>query len=130
MLSSIAALYAKTGKPESYGFFVSALQSGYIQGFDKIGALNAFTFYLSKQEVPMQQQALDIYKQEFASGGMYVKMFAPQYVTYLKIHWEIASQNYKTKSRKQKHPETPMQQILPAANALKPKRCNWNTKSY
>lgn len=84
MLGSIAALYAKTGKPESYGFYVTALESGYIQGFDKIGALNAFTFYLSKQEVSMQQQALEIYKREFASGGMYVKMFAPQYITYLK----------------------------------------------
>jgi aminopeptidase N len=84
MLGSIAALYAKTGKPESYGFYVTALESGYIQGFDKIGTLNAFTFYLSKQEVSMQQQALEIYKREFASGGMYVKMFAPQYITYLK----------------------------------------------
>lgn len=103
MLSGISALYAKNGKAENYSFYENAFKSSYLQGFDRIGALNAFTFFLSNQDVSLQQKALPIFENDAVNGGMYAKMFIPQYIQYLKNSLNTKIESYKADEDKAKN---------------------------
>lgn len=83
LLAGIARLYGSNGKSEEYAFFEKVFKENRLQGFDAIGALNAFTVYLTKQDVATQRKAMAIYNYQADNGGMYMKMFMPQHMTYL-----------------------------------------------
>ncbi len=83
MISGIASLYAKNGTADQLSFFQTALNGTVLQGFDKIGVLNSFTFYLSKQDVSSHRKAFPIFEKAAVNGGIYSKLFIPQYMEYL-----------------------------------------------
>lgn len=83
MLAGVAQLYAERGGPEKYDFLVATLKGKTVQGFDKLGVLNSFTFYLTNQEPAVIDGAYDIYLDQAQSGGFYMKLFLPQNLRYL-----------------------------------------------
>jgi aminopeptidase N len=83
MLSGVAQLYASYGGPDKFDFIVSALEGNVVQGFDKLGLVNSFTFYLSKQEPELINRAYSIYEKQGETGGFYMKLFLPQNLRYL-----------------------------------------------
>ncbi len=83
MISGIAQLYSTTAGPEKYDFMKEAVAGNVVQGFDKLGAMNAFTIYVADQEPEIAEKALDVYKDVADHGGFYMKMFMPQNLTYL-----------------------------------------------
>jgi aminopeptidase N len=83
MLSGVAQLYASYGGPDKFDFIVNTLNGNVVQGFDKLGLVNSFTFYLSKQEPALIDKAYEVYKKQSETGGFYLKLFLPQNLRYL-----------------------------------------------
>jgi len=83
MLSGVARIYGASGGADQYAFFERILTSGELQGFDGLGALNSFTFYLSKQDEALMAKSMKIYEYQAENGGMYTEMFLPQHMDYL-----------------------------------------------
>jgi hypothetical protein len=65
---------------------MATLKGKTVQGFDKLGVLNSFTFYLTNQEPAVIDGAYDIYLDQAQSGGFYMKLFLPQNLRYLTNH--------------------------------------------
>ncbi len=84
MLSGIAQLYAGHGGAEKYDFFVNALNGNTLQGYDKLGVIGAYTGFVSRQDYDIFEKSYDVFKGLGESGGMYTKMFLPQFVGYIK----------------------------------------------
>ena len=81
MLFGILQLYAVHGSEEKVDFFVDALTGTTLQGWDRLGAINATTLYLAKPTMlPLQRKALPIYEGALETGGYYMQMFIPQNV--------------------------------------------------
>ena len=83
MVSGVAQLYANYGGADKFDFITGALEGNIVQGFDKLGLLNSFTVYISKQEPELLEKAKSIYKEQANSGGFYMKLFLPQNMRYL-----------------------------------------------
>lgn len=83
MLSGVAQLYAGHGGPEKMEFFEKTLNGNTVQGFDKLGLLSSFTYFISKREAPEMDKAHGIYDNLSETGGMYMQMFMPQNLNYI-----------------------------------------------
>ena len=83
MLGGIAQLYAGYAEAEKLDFFVSAFNGNIVQGFDRLGMLNSFTVYLTRQDPAVIDKAYDTYVKLNEEGGLYMQMFLPQNLKYL-----------------------------------------------
>jgi aminopeptidase N len=93
MQIGVSTVYAKYAGPEAIQYFEKLFKSNTLQGFDEISALSSLTYFASLQDNTVKEKALGIYKDRYASGGMYTKMFMPQYVDYIieKLQKDTAS---------------------------------------
>jgi aminopeptidase N len=87
MVAGVAGLYAEYAGAEKYDFIASSLQGTVVQGFDKLGLLNSFTFYLTNQNAELIEKALPIYEDQGANGGFYMSLFLPQNLQFLTKHF-------------------------------------------
>lgn len=83
MMFGISQIYAGFADSTKYSFFTSALEGNIVQGFDKLGLMSSFTYYLSRMEPEYAGNAVDIYADLAENGGFYMKMFVPQNLNYL-----------------------------------------------
>lgn len=83
MIGGIAQLYSAHGDASKFDFFEKSFNGTTVQGFDKLGLLNSMTVYLTRQEPATISRAVSIYSNLSEGGGMYMKMFLPQNITYL-----------------------------------------------
>ncbi|MDC3252706.1 M1 family metallopeptidase [Crocinitomicaceae bacterium] len=83
----ITQLYAVKGGPEKFDFIKSALNGKVVRGFDRLGVLNSLTIFLTRQDPQVAEKALDLYAKQSETGGMYMKMFLPQNLSYLNRHF-------------------------------------------
>lgn len=83
MKSTIAQIYAMNGTPENVAYFEKIISQGSLAGYDAIICLNAFTIYMSRQDLAIQRKALALYKKQYETGGLYTRMFMSQNVKYL-----------------------------------------------
>ena len=103
MLAGVAQLYAEYAGPEKYDFIETTLSGNIVQGFDKLGLLNSFTVYLTRQEPALIDQAYDVYVDQSENGGFYMSLFLPQNLTYLNNHF--ISELEKLNNELKKHEE-------------------------
>ncbi|MBL4862092.1 MAG: HEAT repeat domain-containing protein [Crocinitomicaceae bacterium] len=87
MITGIVQLYAGHGGPEKYDFIEAVLKGNAVQGFDKLGVMNSFTFYLTRQEPELIDRAFAIYVDQSEHGSFYMSMFLPQNISYLEAHF-------------------------------------------
>ncbi len=83
MISGIGQLYAGFGGPEKFEFFEDAFNGTVLQGFDKLGLMSSFTYFISRQEGEIVDKSLPIYEKLSGGGGMYMQMFLPQNLDYI-----------------------------------------------
>ena len=83
MIAGIAQLYGSSGTKEKYAFFENALKGSLLQGFDQLGVMNSFTYFISRQEPEEIDRAYDLYYYLGENGAFYTQMFLPQNVNYL-----------------------------------------------
>lgn len=83
MMFGISQIYAGFGDSTKYDFFTNALNGNIVQGFDKLGLMSSFTYYLTRMEPEYMGKALNVYADLAENGGFYMKMFAPQNLSYL-----------------------------------------------
>jgi aminopeptidase N len=83
MMFGISQIYAGFGDSTKYDFFTNALNGNIVQGFDKLGLMSSFTYYLTRMEPEYMGKAIDVYADLAENGGFYMKMFAPQNLSYL-----------------------------------------------
>lgn len=75
--------YAANPKAEYLDYFLQLFEENKLKGYDAIGLLNSFTYYMSQQPIEIQLQALKVYKNQQENGSPYSKMYLPQNVQYL-----------------------------------------------
>ena len=80
MITGIGKLYSTEGKADKAEFFRNAFRSGKLKGFDEIGMLNSYTYFLINNPEEMERGVED-FRYLSENGGMYTKMFLPQFVT-------------------------------------------------
>lgn len=83
MIFGILQLYAAHGGEEKVDYFVEALSGTTLQGWDRLGAINATTLYITNHGPEVAEKALKIYEGEKEGGGYYMQMFLPQNINYL-----------------------------------------------
>lgn len=83
MLSGVAQLYAGHGGPEKYSFFENTLNGNVVQGFDKLGLMSSYTYFVSRSEADIMKKSIPMYEKLSDNGGIYMQMFMPQNVNYL-----------------------------------------------
>ncbi len=83
MMFGISQIYAGFGDSTKYDFFTNALNGNIVQGFDKLGLMSSFTYYLTRMESEYMGKAIEVYADLAQNGGFYMKMFAPQNLNYL-----------------------------------------------
>lgn len=83
MKSTIAQIYAMNGSAENLSYFEKIVNEGTLAGYDAIICLNAFTIYMSRQDMETQKKALALYQTQYEKGGLYTRMFMAQNVQYL-----------------------------------------------
>ena len=83
MLSGIAQLYGSYGSKEKFAFFENAMKGSVLQGFDQLGVMNSFTYFVSRLEPTEIEKAYDLYFYLGENGAFYTQMFLPQNVNYL-----------------------------------------------
>ena len=76
--------------------------SNMLHGFDQVGAVNAFTFYLSRQELPLLQKCTTIYSYLAKNGDMYTKAYMGDYIDYLNKTLSERIETLKQEEEKQK----------------------------
>ena len=54
-----------------------------LQGWDRLGALNQMTIFVSKHDPEVAEKALPVYEEQLENGSYYMQMFLPQNVSYL-----------------------------------------------
>lgn len=87
MLFGILQLYGTHGGPEKIDFFVEAMNNPVLQGWDRLGAVNATTLFIVNHDAEVASKALQIYKSQMDKGGYYMQMFLPQNIKYLNEHF-------------------------------------------
>ncbi len=83
MLGGIGQLYSSHADGEKLDFFIQAFNGNIVQGFDRLGMLNSFTVYLTRQDPAVIDKAYDTYVKLNEEGGLYMQMFLPQNLKYL-----------------------------------------------
>ncbi|MDG1658561.1 MAG: M1 family metallopeptidase [Crocinitomicaceae bacterium] len=83
MVSGIGQLYAGFAGPEKFEFFETSFNGTVLQGFDKLGLMSSFTYYISRQDAGLMDRSLPIYEKLLEGGGMYMEMFLPQNLDYI-----------------------------------------------
>lgn len=83
MLFGICQLYAAHGSAANTDFFIATMNNPMLQGWDRLGALNATTIFVTGQDAEVAERALPIYESQKDKGGYYMQMFLPQNVKYL-----------------------------------------------
>jgi aminopeptidase N len=99
---NIAQIYAKYGDADQMTYFENILKTNIVSGFDRIGLLNSLTYFASRQDTRIQKRALPIYEKEYKTGGMYVQMFTPQYIGYLRDNLQNTIEKLKVEEEKAK----------------------------
>lgn len=102
MLASIAALYARHGKAEQYGFYERILTTNTLHGFDQVGAVSAFTFFVSQQDIPLLQKSTTVFSYIAKNGDMYSKAYMGDYIDYLNKTLTERIETLKQEEEKQK----------------------------
>jgi len=78
MKTGVAKLYGSQGGPEQWSFFEDLMKQTKLQGYDAIYALNAFTLYISHQELDLQEKSLPLLRAQYEKGSYYTKIFMPK----------------------------------------------------
>jgi aminopeptidase N len=60
MLFGIMQLYAVHGSADKVDFFVNAMKGSTLQGWDRLGAINATTLYLANHDAAVAEKAIEI----------------------------------------------------------------------
>lgn len=79
----LATVYAADGKVEHLDFYLNLFKNSKLKGYDALSALNSFSVYMSKQVIAIQVKALEIYKNQQATGNYYAKMGVPNNVNFM-----------------------------------------------
>jgi aminopeptidase N len=87
MMFGILQLYSTHGGAEKIDYFVSAMNNPSLQGWDRLGAINATTMFVVNHDASVAEKALPIYESQMESGGYYMQMFIPQNIRYLNEHF-------------------------------------------
>lgn len=88
MASGIAQLYAGYADADKFDFLSDALTGTTVQGFDKLGVLNSFTVFATRQDVSILEKAYASYEDVSKNGGFYSQMFLPQNIKYVLGHFD------------------------------------------
>jgi aminopeptidase N len=83
MLSGVAQIYGSQGNADDLKFFQKIFLEGKVGGFDEIGAMNAFTFFVIRNADDVLLDAKEIYEYLKVNGSFYTKLFLPQNVDYI-----------------------------------------------
>ncbi len=83
MLSGISMIYSRFGSADKINFFDKVLNSTILQEFDKLGVLSALSNFAGQQNTKVQQQAVDLFKGQYQTGGMYTQMLLPTFMNQL-----------------------------------------------
>ncbi len=83
MIFGICQLYAAHGGPEKIDYFIKSMGNPTLQGWDRLGALNQMTLFVSKNEPEVAEKALKVYQEQSETGSYYMQMFLPQNVNYI-----------------------------------------------
>ncbi|MCH2229109.1 MAG: M1 family metallopeptidase [Crocinitomicaceae bacterium] len=86
MASGIAQLYAGYADENKFDFLHDALTGTTVQGFDKLGVLNSFTVFVTRQDDAILDKAHASYDDLSKNGGFYAQMFLPQNINYVVGH--------------------------------------------
>lgn len=87
MMSGLGQLYSDHTDGEKIDFYINAFNGSTLQGFDRLGMVNSFTIYLTKQTPNIIEKAIPTYSKLNEDGGMYMSMFLPQNIKYLTDHF-------------------------------------------
>ncbi len=79
----LANVYAVDGNIEHLDFYFNIFKNSKLKGYDALYILNSFSIYMSKQAISIQVKALEIYKNQHATGNYYAKMGLPNNVNFL-----------------------------------------------
>lgn len=79
----LANVYAVDGNIEHLDFYFNIFKNSKLKGYDALSILNSFSIYMSKQAISIQVKALEIYKNQHATGNYYAKMGLPNNVNFL-----------------------------------------------
>ncbi len=79
----LANVYAADGNIEHLEFYINLLKNNNLKGYDALSLLNSFSIYISKQAISIQVKALEVYKNQHATGNFYAKMGLPNNVNYM-----------------------------------------------
>jgi aminopeptidase N len=69
MLTGIAVLYMRNGTADDFPFYERILTSNAIYAYDKVSALNAFTYFVARQDLALQRKALPVFEFQAKYGG-------------------------------------------------------------
>jgi aminopeptidase N len=83
MLSGVAQIYGSQGNADDLKFFQKIFLEGKVGGFDEIGAMNAFTFFVIRNADNVLLDAKEIYEYLKVNGSFYTKLFLPQNIDYI-----------------------------------------------
>lgn len=78
MALGIAQIYSRYGGEDKYDFIQKTLTGNLVQGFDKLGVLSSFTYFLTQNDFKFADKAVSTYEVMKEKGGPYAKMFMPQ----------------------------------------------------
>ena len=79
----LANVYAADGNIEHLEFYFNLFKNNKLKGYDALSVLNSFSIYMSKQAISIQVKALEVYKNQHATGNYYAKMGLPNNVNYM-----------------------------------------------
>lgn len=102
LLSGIAGLYSQNGTAANFAFYERIFTTNVLGGFDELSALNAFTYYLSTQELSVIQKSVPIFEDRAKNGGAYTKMYLSNFLTFLNKTLDDNSAVYKEEENKAK----------------------------
>lgn len=103
MQVNLAMLYARVGQADQFAYFQQVLSGKILQGFDRLGTLNALKSFCMKQEVNTQRKAIPLFEAAAISESSYIQ-FILEYITALqdgitkKIEQFTAEENEATNS--------------------------------
>lgn len=84
MQSNLAMLYARIGTSEQFAYYQKILAGNILQGYDRLGSLNALKMYCSKQELATQRKALELFEQAASAEVSYVH-YIREYIEFLQL---------------------------------------------
>jgi aminopeptidase N len=83
LILGIAQLYGSYATKDKLYFFENALKGTTLQGFDQLGVINEFTYFISGQDTEQIEHAYELYAYLKMNGAYYTKLFIPQNINYL-----------------------------------------------